>query len=124
MLLGARGQEGIGHAPQFSRFDCFLEGGLDAFWESWQSDVEHVVLDTSVLGRCGRQVLGYIDKDASLVGADLVDENWWLVAEDDVTVVGHGQFRVNHLETPKLATDLGLVRVVFLPELGSIAVGD
>ena len=88
-----------------------------------QRDIEHVVLDTPVLGARRRQVLGNVDKNARLVCADLVDEDGGCVGEDDVAVVGHGQLGVDHFEAPEFTAHLGLVGDVFFAELGGVAVG-
>lgn len=82
-----------------------------------------MVLDTPVLGARRWQVLGYVDEDAGLVRADLVDEDGRCVGEDDVAVVGHGELGVDHFEAPEFAAHLGLVGDVFFAELGVVAVG-
>lgn len=83
-----------------------------------------MVLHASLFHGGGGQVLGDVDQDAGLVGADLVDENGRGVAEDDMAVVGHGQLRVDQLQAVESAPHLGRLLDVALPELGCIAVGD
>ena len=56
------------------------------------------------------------------MGADLVDEDWRCVGEDDVTMVWHGELGVDHLEAPELAAYLGLVRDEFFAELGGVTI--
>jgi hypothetical protein len=52
----------------------------------------------------------------------LVDEYGRCVGEDNVAVVRHGQFRIDHFQTPELAANLGCVGKVLFAELGGIPV--
>lgn len=81
-----------------------------------------MVLHAAGLDARAGQTLGDIDKNSSLVCADLIDEDWGCVGEDDVAVVGHGEFCIDHLQTPELTADLRLVRDIVFSELGSVAV--
>lgn len=103
-------------------FEGFAETGLCAFREVGQGDVEHVVLYATVLDARTGEVVGYIDQDASFVSADLVDEDWWCIGEDDMAVVGHGKFSVDKFESPEFAADLGLMWDKFFPKLGGVSV--
>lgn len=124
VFLRRGGKEGVGHGTQLASFDSTDEGRTCAFGQVGNDDVKHVVLDTSCFDASAGQALGDVDEDACLVGADLVDEDRGGVGENDMAVVRHGEFGVDHLEAVELAADLGLIGQVLLAELRGIAVGD
>lgn len=122
-LDGGR-QERVRHAAHLAVFERFLEGWPHASGERREHDVSHVVLYTAGCGRGRGEVLGYIDQDARLMGADLIDQDGRGVGQDDVAVIGARQLGVDELEAPELGAHLGLVLDVGLAELAGVAVGD
>lgn len=58
------------------------------------------------------------------MGADLVQENRGIVAQQNMTVVRLREFRIDQLEAPEPRANLGGMRVVLFAEFGGVAISD
>ena len=111
-------EKAVRHAGETICFDGFPEGGLDLFWEVWDDDVEEVGFE----GPRGGERL-HVDQRAGLVGADLVEEDGWVVAHYHMAVVGIRKDDIDQLQPDEGTADFWFSWVAALAEIGGVAVG-
>jgi hypothetical protein len=67
--------------------------------------------------------LGYVDQCSGFVGADLVEENGWVIAYYDMAMIGGRQHGVDELQPDKVRSNLRFLINAAFAKIGGVAVG-
>ena len=73
--------------------------------------------------RGGGRVVGDVDKGASLVGADLVKEDWGAITKNHMAMVRERELGIDEFEAPEFRLRGGQVAGVLFTKFGGVAIG-